>query len=57
MNKIEELIKKTGMNMKEFSEYFNIPYRTVQDWKAGRYVPNEYLLELIEYKLKKEKKI
>lgn len=57
MNKIEELIKKSGMKMTEFSEYFNIPYRTVQDWKAGKYVPPAYLLELIEYKLKNEKKI
>ena len=34
----EELIeirKKTGMNRKEFAEYFNIPYRTVQDWESG----------------------
>lgn len=57
MNKIDELIKKSGMKMTEFSKYFNIPYRTVQDWKAGKYVPPVYLLELIEYKLKNEKKI
>ena len=53
---LNELIKGSGMNLKEFSEYFNIPYRTVQDWNAGRRTPPEYLLELINYKLENEKK-
>lgn len=53
---LNELIKGSGMNLKEFSEYFNIPYRTVQDWNAGRRTPPEYLLELISYKLENEKK-
>ena len=53
---LNELIKGSGMNLKEFSEYFNIPYRTVQDWNAGRRTPPEYLLELISYKLDNEKK-
>ena len=53
---LNELIKGSGMNLKEFSEYFSIPYRTVQDWNAGRRTPPEYLLELINYKLENEKK-
>ena len=53
---LNELIKDSGMNLKAFSEYFNIPYRTVQDWNAGRRTPPEYLLELISYKLENEKK-
>ena len=28
-----ELRKSTGMNRREFAEYFEIPYRTVQDWE------------------------
>ena len=52
----KELIKGSGMNLKEFSEYFKIPYRTIQDWNAGRRTPPEYLLELINYKLENEKK-
>nr|DAE09264.1 MAG TPA: bacterial regulatory protein [Siphoviridae sp. ctkJH11] len=43
------------MNMKQYSEYFKIPYRTVQDWKSGARKCPTYLLELMEYKLKKEK--
>ena len=56
MEKINELIEKSGMNMKGFSEYFHIPYRTVQDWKAGKSTPPAYVLELVEYKLENEKK-
>ena len=39
----EELIRlreSTGMNKKQFSVYFGIPYRTFQDWELGnRRVP------------------
>lgn len=42
------------MNMKEFSGYFRIPYRTYQDWEYGKREMPEYLLRLITYKLKME---
>ena len=51
---IKELRTQSGMNIKAFAEYFNIPYRTVQNWELGTRECPEYLLELIEYKLKKE---
>lgn len=50
----EELIEmraKTGMNRKEFSAYFGIPYRTVQDWELGNRQMPDYLLRLMAYKL------
>ena len=28
-----QLRRKTGMNKKQFAEYFGIPYRTLQDWE------------------------
>ena len=31
--KLVELRKSTGMNRRQFSDYFGIPYRTVQDWE------------------------
>ena len=37
--KQQELIEaklKLGLNIKEFAEALNTPYRTVQDWLAGR---------------------
>ena len=30
---VKELREKMGMNRREFSEYYGIPYRTVQDWR------------------------
>lgn len=53
----EELIEmraKTGMNRKEFSDYFVIPYRTVQDWELGNRQMPDYLLRLMAYKLEME---
>ena len=52
--KIKELRESTGMNRKEFCEYFEIPYMTETDWELGnRRVPT-YLLRLIAYKIQME---
>lgn len=45
----------SGMNMTDFGKYFNIPFRTVQNWELGKRKCPDYLLELMEYKLKNEK--
>lgn len=53
----EELIKlrtKTGMNRREFADYFGIPYRTMQDWELGNRKMPDYLLRLMEYKIEME---
>jgi len=50
-----EIRKKTGMNRREFAEYFNIPYRTVQDWELGNRQMPDYLFRLMEYKIRMEK--
>ena len=48
---INELRKKSGMTQKEFSEYFGMSKRAVEEWdRGGRKCP-EYLLELMKYKL------
>ena len=49
-----ELRKSTGMNRREFAEYFEIPYRTVQDWELGNRRMPYYLLRLMVYKEDKE---
>lgn len=56
-NRISELFLTTGMTQKEFSEYLDIPLRTIENWLTGKRVPPEYLIELIEYKLEKERLI
>ena len=52
-----ELRESTGMTRKEFCEYFEIPYRTVQDWELGNRKMPDYLLRLMEYKLRMEQGI
>ncbi len=49
-----ELRNESGMSRKEFCEYFEIPYRTLQDWELGNRKMPDYLLRLIAYKLKVE---
>ena len=58
MNTQEELIKlkeSTGLNWRKFSEYYEIPYRTVQDWYMGKRKMPEYLLKLMIYKAEIER--
>ncbi|MBR3533791.1 MAG: helix-turn-helix domain-containing protein [Clostridiales bacterium] len=53
--KIKELRELSGMNRKEFCDYFMIPYRTVTDWEHDvRHAP-EYVLRLLEYYIRSEK--
>lgn len=51
---IKELRTQLGMTQKAFAEYLNIPRRTIEEWEAERRTPPVYVLELIEYKLRKE---
>ncbi|MCI8415967.1 MAG: transcriptional regulator [Lachnospiraceae bacterium] len=56
----EQLIalrKGTGMNKKQFAEYFGIPYRTFQDWELGNRTMPEYLLRLMVYKIQMERRL
>ncbi len=50
----KELRIMAGMSLKQFSDYFEIPYRTIQNWEAEVRKCPEYLLELMVYKLKHE---
>lgn len=52
---IKEMRMMTGMSQEKFGEYFGIPKRTIQNWEGNVNVCPTYLLNLIEYKLKKEK--
>lgn len=51
---MKEIRKSVNMTQKEFSEFLNIPIRTLQDWEQERRTPPEYVTELIKYKLEKE---
>ncbi len=52
---IKRLRESTGMNRREFCEYFDIPYRTVTEWERDvRHAP-DYVLRLLEYYIRMEK--
>ena len=55
MTKIKEFREMTGMNRREFCDYFGIPYPTVTDWERGQRHAPDYLLRLLEYQIRMEK--
>ena len=46
---IRSLRESTGMNRREFCDYFQIPYRTVTEWERNTRHAPDYLLRLLEY--------
>lgn len=53
-SKMRELRESTGMNRKEFCQFFDIPYRTVTDWELDNRHAPEYVLRLLEYYIRHE---
>ena len=51
---LKDLRLASGMSRREYAEYFEIPYRTIQSWELGDRECPEYLLKLMYYKLEKE---
>ena len=43
------------MTQVEFGEYFKIPVRTLQNWETGTCKCNDFILDLLRYKLVNEK--
>ena len=54
-DELRKLRESTGMNRKEFCEYFEIPYMTETDWELGNRRVQQYLLRLMAYKIEIEK--
>ena len=51
-NEIKKLREQTGMNRKQFCEYFEISYRTVTEWERGTRKMPAYVLRLLIYRVK-----
>lgn len=51
MMQFKELREKSEMNLTEFAAFFNIPYRTVQNWEYGNRECPAYLIELMIFRL------
>lgn len=52
--KIKELRKLTGLTQAAFSKKYHIPLRTIQDWEREVRTPPEYIIELLEFKVKSD---
>lgn len=52
--KIKKIRECTGMNRREFCEYFRIPYRTMTEWELDRRHAPDYLIRLLEYYIRTE---
>ena len=56
-NRIKELRESTGMNRREFCDYFQIPYRTVTEWERDNRHAPDYVMRLLEYYIQMEKMV
>lgn len=54
---VRQLRDNMGMTRTEFCSYFNIPYRTVCDWEAGKRKMPEYVLYLLKFKAEAEQMV
>lgn len=54
-DQVRTLRESTGMNRREFCEYFGIPYRTMSDWELGNRQLPDYVLKMMSYQIKMER--
>ena len=51
---ITEIRSISGLDKAKFARKYNIPYRTIQDWEAGKSKPPAYVLPLLERCVKED---
>ena len=51
---IREMRSKLGITQGEFAARYNIPFRTIQNWETGSRKPPEYIIDLLERKVKED---
>ena len=57
MMTFKEPRERSGMSRKQFAEYFEIPYRTIQNWENGVRTPSEWVVELIAFRVENDKEL
>ena len=50
----KELRAASGMTQKAFADYFGVSVRIVESWEIGKRNCRDYVLALMEYKLRNE---
>ncbi len=51
---IREMREQLGDTQREFSMRYNIPFRTIQNWETGTRRPPDYIIELLESRVKSD---
>lgn len=52
---IKEMRQQLGDTQHEFSERYQIPFRTIQNWESGLRTPPEYVIALLEERVRVDK--
>lgn len=52
---MKKIIEESGMSIKEFSNYYEIPYQTVHHWLNGTRQAPEWAVKLMREKIEREK--
>lgn len=52
--KIKEIRQLTNLSQQKFCEKYNIPIPTLRKWEQGNREPPGYVLELLEFKVRKD---
>lgn len=51
MNRVKQIRSLTGLSQAKFSEQYNIPKRTLENWETDRAKCPTYVIDLLEYKV------
>ncbi len=51
---IREMRKQLGNTQSEFAARYNIPFRTIQNWETGKRTPPEYIIDLLEHRVRED---
>ncbi len=54
---IKEIRALTGLSQVKFCEKYHIPLNTFTRWEQGKREPPDYLVELLEFKVRKDMKM
>lgn len=52
--KIKELRSIAGLSQQAFSDKYNIPKRSIENWESGKRTPPEYVISLLERVVKED---
>ena len=55
IERLKNIRQELGMNRTQFSNYVDIPLRTLEEWEAGRRQMPDYVLRLLDYYTKMER--